>query len=63
MIRINRETGEPEKRCCCCKGFYPLNRFAKDRTHKVDGLYPRCKMCEKDRKAAYRARMRKEQAA
>ena len=62
MLRRNRETGEWEKRCCTCKGWFPLNRFAKDK-HRKDGHYPRCKMCEKDRKAIYRARKRMEAVA
>lgn len=62
MIRANRETGELEARCCCCRGWFPIKQFAKDRGRK-DGLYPRCKMCDSDRKAAYRARKRMEKAA
>jgi hypothetical protein len=57
MQRMNHDTGTIEKRCSTCKGWYPLKRFAKDRTRK-EGLYPRCKMCDKDRKDLRRERQR-----
>lgn len=62
MIRPNRETGELEARCCTCKGWFPVKSFAKDKNRK-DGIDPRCKMCNNDRKADYRARKRMEAVA
>jgi hypothetical protein len=45
------------KTCCSCGGAKSLFDFTKDRT-RIDGLYPKCKVCRRVEQTEYRNRVR-----